>query len=216
MKKLFIVIGPESSCSMKVTQILAFVLGIHKKYNSTPVGFQTSKDEQLAIIHKSIPSGRPEIYYDVDYFKKKYPGYIYVFIFTTRYNVISSLSSSARFDKSIKKTEVLKRQTKIRFFFNHLLEKENFFIFSYETYLLLGDSYLKYFYKSLNIKSNFYPNDFIDVNKKWLKKGNFLKNRIKRIFFTKLGFLISDLILLVVTKNSRLYKFLKNIFLKIY
>ena len=59
-----------------------------------------------------------------------------------------------------------KRNQKARKIMIEIMQKEPFFIWSYESFMFLGEPYLKILYQWLGIKSNYMP-EINDGNKKY-------------------------------------------------
>lgn len=162
LQKTVIVLGPEGSGSKLCARIIAHSLGTCD-FNEWE-GFLWAPNENKThnVLHRSIPSGEKCYIIDIDKIIKEHKNIF--FILTTRDKNISKRSrkyTEEEHQKWIKKNkEIIKRIKK---------SASPYMFFSYETFMLYKEIYLKELYDFLEIDSNFIP-ELIDGNKKYIKE----------------------------------------------
>lgn len=152
-----LVFGPESSGSALITRIVAAHIGIKIG------GYGRSVRINNVIHHISLPMGPNAIYPPVEEMVEEFTHVI----ITTRDTTISQLSKGRRFKKKRRKAEV-ENETAAYLIRRVLLQDINYFIWSYETFILLGDTYLNTLLSWLDLKPTPYEH-ITDQNKKYIK-----------------------------------------------
>lgn len=169
-KKCVFVIGPESSGSKLIAKVSSQALGIAQfgQWN----GSAWSKSETHKVCHRSLPYEKKVKFPDIDAWINKYQqDHDIYFILTTRDITISQASRYQRWKKpqhqSSKESETAK---------NMMISVMNknlpYFIWSYETFMFLGEPYLQTLYEFLDIQSDFCP-ELMDANAGKVKKSPF-------------------------------------------
>lgn len=167
-KKAYIVVGPECSGSVFISQVIAYVVGKDKVYKQHSAEFMNGEvGDDIVVLHCSLPTFNNHVFYDRAYFKKKFVGYDVYYILTTRDHNISATSKIRRFKES--RGEVFKHEKRAREIMGEILINERAFVWSYETMVLLKESYFQKLYDFLDVDSNFFPLDLKDANSKYFK-----------------------------------------------
>lgn len=167
-KRAYIITGPESSGSQFISRVISYVVGKDKRYKSwSGEGFNGQACDDIIVLHKSQPYSSEGKYLSLKDFEYMFKGYKKYFIITTRDKNIIDLSKKRRFCKKDKK------QLEMEFFrsrklLGEIIEKRPCFIWSYETFLYLGQPYLKKLYEFLEVDSDFFPSDVFNGNKKYI------------------------------------------------
>lgn len=200
---IYIVIGPESSGSYLITEIIANALGLadqgQNKYiytTNNPI-----KDSNNALIHVSLPDGRPRKFFESpDEIIKHFLGEVTNYksdnvkiVFTTRDRNAQYLSKKLRFGDSSKEA-ILDIEKASAIMNNLILEnKYPFIIVNYEANILLGNSALLNLYNFIGVPNFQNPINFHDANKEYFKKIYLrnIFNKISRSLVIKLNLLIS-------------------------
>ncbi len=175
----WIIVGPESSGSKFIAKTLGSIYGIPEKWN----GSQFISKNNLLIYHRSCPFNRPKNHSQViiDEIKliQKYSCQLNV-IFTTRDTNISSSRKLARF--GYEKPESLAiDQDEVKILFEFIGNSGlKFFIWNYETMILIGDKYFDLMYDFFNVSSRLHP-EIIDRNKKFLINDAFNNDEYSNI-----------------------------------
>lgn len=173
MKKLILIIGPESSGSTLIAKVCA------KSIMQESDGFFNSGDsfctnENQMVIHKSLPEHLPPIFCDinsmiVNYENKGFEVYV---ILTTRDITISEHSRIKNFlktKKQVKAESAKAKEIMIEILSNH----SKTFIWSYETFMYLGEHYLNKLSAFLDIElENAF--ELRDGNHLTIKNGSFV------------------------------------------
>ncbi len=169
-RNCWIVCGPESSGSSFLAKTLSYAIG-KCSYPGEYSGYAYNNSYicENFVLHRSIPYGRPKhwaenLLHEIDSFKYKFEKVN--FILTTRDRNISTLSKIKRFNENA--NEAQEDFKKASSFFHELTMDLNTYIWSYESMILLGDSYFKRMYKFFNIKSDYIPNIY-DGNEPYIQ-----------------------------------------------
>ena len=174
--KAYIITGPESSGSVFISKIIAYVLKQTKNINDwNGYGYCNNKGpismNDIIIYHISQPSAAAKEYKwftDLHRLKKMFKNYNLHFILCTRYHNISNISKAKKYKKPCKKLK--KDLDRSRNILSEIILKEKYFIWNYETMLYLKNIYFQTLYKFLDTKSTFFPNNLIDGNKPYIKE----------------------------------------------
>jgi hypothetical protein len=179
MKKAYIITGPESSGSVYISKIIAYVLGETKDMNEWGgYGFckkqkidenTINETNDIIILHRSQPYLQHDKYCDLNEFKELFKDYELFFILCTRYHVISNHSKKHRFQRT--EEELVDNYDISKKILTEITKKERFFIWNYETMLYLNESYfdLLYNFLEINTENRYYPTDIFDGNSKYIK-----------------------------------------------
>lgn len=152
-----LVFGPESSGSALITRIV----GLHMGIKIGGYGRAVCLDD--VIEHTSLPCGKKSKFPPVDEMVLEFTHVI----ITTRDTTISQLSKGRRFKKLRMHSEMENRFAAE--FIRKVMEQDvNYFIWSYETFMLLGDPYLNTLLDWLDLKPVPYEH-ITDQNKKYIK-----------------------------------------------
>jgi len=172
MKKLFFIMGLESSGSALVANIIGHVLNVIE-FNQEEWGGKCwggksiIKKESLTLIHRSLPYHRPQKWVDLNDVIREYHDHERFFILTTRDQRITELSKVRRFGGNMKSAaEDSIKAAKI--ITTVLKSQEKSLIWSYETFMLLGLDYLKILYNFIGVSSKYIPK-LRDANPNYLK-----------------------------------------------
>lgn len=166
-KKAYIITGPESSGSVFVSRVIAYVLGKDKFYKQwSGYGLNGKEGDDLLIFHLSQPSRSPPKFYNLSELRELFLGYELYFIVTTRDVNIVKKSKQHRFDRS--ESELEEHQKISRKILSEIIRNEKTFIWNYETQFYLGNSYYELLYEFLQVKTDFFPKDLFDANKKYV------------------------------------------------
>jgi len=167
MKKAFVITGPESSGSVYISKIIAHVVGKSSFGDWPGYGLCGQIGDDIVVLHRSQPFMEWNKYFTLDQFKEMFDGYQIYFICTTRDITISNISKVNRFGRNQQAcAENLQKSRSI--VAEILANQELSIIWSYETFIYLGPAYLEILYRFLNVRSNFYPDNIIDGNTKYL------------------------------------------------
>ena len=173
MKKAYIITGPESSGSVYISKIIAYVLGETKDMNEWGGYGFCKKNEpgnnDIIILHRSQPYLQHDKYCDLNEFKEMFKDYELFFILCTRYHMISNHSKKNRFQRT--EEDLLDNYDISKKILGEITKTEKFFIWNYETMLYLNESYFDLLYNFLEIKTEnrYYPTDIFDGNIKYIK-----------------------------------------------
>lgn len=219
IKKIAIVItGPESSGSMFISRVVAYVMNLDKVYeNWHGSGMLGNIGDDLVILHRSTPWGRPKVFFQLEEYEKLFKDYHIKYIVCSRDQNISFRSKAIRFDRNSK--EIHDDLKNVKQTLDKILDKEAVFIWNYETMILLGPSYFKMLYKFIDAKKIFIPSNIIDGNKKWIKDNSTSNFYFKKMYYlNKLSNIFiyfgKFILLQFLSKDSNAYKFIKKIFIK--
>ncbi|WP_417608711.1 hypothetical protein [Owenweeksia hongkongensis] len=177
-EKCIFVIGPESSGSTFIAKVISTALNGDTGWNGRGFnccnkwdcdrenGFTKSCSEVKHLVcHRSLPFGEISQWPPISEWEDFYDAN---FILCTRDASISSnsvLDRMKRTQKSrnlnlLKSTEIIK---------DIIGSESKSMIWSYETFVLLQEAYLKQLYDFLKIKSDYLPDSIIDANSKYIK-----------------------------------------------
>ncbi|MCH9630554.1 MAG: hypothetical protein S4CHLAM37_05550 [Chlamydiia bacterium] len=162
-KKAYIITGTESSGSMFISRVIAYVLGLSESWEG--YGMLGKPGDQTVVVHRSIPYDSGSFMALNDY-KKLLEDYKFYFIVCTRDMKISCLSAKRRFKRSA--SEVQSHHLKAKEILSEILNKEEAFIWSYETQLLLKEAYYQKLYEFLEVESDYLPPHLFDANDKYI------------------------------------------------
>lgn len=168
--KIVFVIGPESSGSQLIAKIIAHVLNVRKYTDWKGGGWAIAQTENFDnnVVHRSLPDGGLEtLYPDIDEWVNKYNNKEIYFVLTTRDQNIVALSKKRRFNRTNKDCEMNRKKS--REILEYVIANFRYFIWSYETFLYLQESYLKILYNFLGEDSDFHI-ELYDGNKKYIRK----------------------------------------------
>jgi hypothetical protein len=161
-KKCVFIVGPEGSGSKLIAKICSHVMGIHDF--GTWNGSGCSENAINKVVHRSLPYGNPPQYPHIDHWiSSNRTEYQIYFILTTRDIGISELSRHFKYAKSHQQSKdesERARQIMIEILNSH----NNVFIWSYETFMFLKETYLRLLYSFLDVSSDFIP-ELNDANK---------------------------------------------------
>ena len=171
MKKCILIIGPESSGSTLIAKTCAIAIDpdIGGEFNS---GSKFNLGQNL-VIHKSLPEHLPPKFPDIIRIINEHQrnGYKVYIIICTRDITISQYSRVRKFLKPYAQTtEESERAKKI--ILEVIDQHSNHFIWSYESFMFLGKSYLNQLYQFLDLKSDYVPKT-TDGNKIAIEKHGF-------------------------------------------
>jgi len=170
---MVVVIGPESSGSVMVSKIIGNVIGASAYGKWTGYAWSPKAENELrhknnVVLHRSFPNGK-DYYLDVDKLYNKYKNeYDIKFVITTRDKNIVKLSKQKRFGRDDNECKLNNDISKEKI--KNTIDKYDFFIWSYETFLYLEEIYLYQLYEFLNVESDFIPNNIFDGNEKYINK----------------------------------------------
>jgi hypothetical protein len=177
--KCVFVIGPESSGSMLIAKICAHVLGILPYGEWNGVGWCERSDGHR-VCHRSLPFGDPPQYPDIERWIADYSsGYDVYFVLTTRDLSISELSRFERWARPFahsRHESLIAREIMVRV----LSGPQARMLWSYETFMFLGDAYLKELYEFLRIESVFSPR-LLDANAAKVSRPHLVSIVLKRL-----------------------------------
>lgn len=158
-------IGPEGTGSKLIARIISQALGIKGFDEWSGNGWCDSG--QHKICHRSLPYKNPPRYPDIGrWILENKAEYEIVFVVTTRDITLSEMSRTKRFGKS--SMQVHNESETAKFMIKNLINSGNqYYIWSYETFMFLGIDYLKLLYGFLGIESDFCPS-LMDGNRKKL------------------------------------------------
>jgi len=168
--KCVMVIGQHSTGSKLIAKTVAHVLGVadYETWNARRwARSQYTKGNN--VFHLSIPSLREarHFYKGPRVWKKQFANHDLYILIPTRDQTCIDISSFRRW--KISDEERQWRVDRGREMIKELLTSDvKSMVWSYETFLYLGDIYLQTLWSFLGIESNFVP-DLIDGNKKYIK-----------------------------------------------
>lgn len=192
VKKAYIITGAESSGGRFIARVIAYVLGKDKEYKSwNGVGFLEKPRDTLApildvvILHRSQPfgfvrnkkKGKEAKYSPLKLFQEKFREYELNFIITTRDSTIINESRISRHKRNEEKLDV--DHLKVKRILSDIIKNERCFIWNYETQNSLGHVYFQQLYDFLGVKTDFFPPDLFDANRKYYDSENNLRQRRK-------------------------------------
>lgn len=167
-KKVIVVVGPEGTGSKLCAKAIAASVGVCKfeEWNGFVWAPNGTADpvfiNEHAVLHRSVPSGDQHYILDASSLINKHENIF--FVFTTRDKNISKISRG--YTKEEHQKWISENKRLIRVVQEHQVP---YAFFSYESFMLYSDLYLKELYCFLDIDKNFVP-DIIDGNEKYLKE----------------------------------------------
>lgn len=171
IEKVIFITGPESSGSKYIMSIICKAVYQDNSYvHWGSKGLLWRSDGQTLIAHHSQPTLRSPIFRTVHEIKKLLPRCPIYFVIPTRDHNIVAIAKRRRFnaqDQWGEGIEVEHEQIS-REILSEILLNEKAMIWSYETFIYLGDSYLKKLYEFLDIKTHYFPNTIRDENAKYI------------------------------------------------
>ncbi len=176
-KKCIFVIGPESSGSTLLAQIISAALNGDQEWSGRGFnccnkgkcdadnGYMFPHEEvEHLVCHRSMPFLQEAVWPPIEKWKEHYDA---TFVISTRDTTISKLSVVNRFNRSPETVEA--HQERARKDITQLLKEDSkTFLFSYETFMYLGDAYIQELYQFLGIKSDYMPESLRDGNLKYV------------------------------------------------
>ena len=166
-KRAVVILGYESSGSKFVSKVISHSLGKCKNFGDwSGYGFNGTIGDELVILHRSIPFGRPKQWHDEPTeLLTLFDGYSVDFVICTRDLGISQIGRAAIFGGTQEQYQNdSKRATEL---FRKIIRSQNYFIFSFETAVALGQTYFSILFEWLGTHSNFEPEIF-DANAPYL------------------------------------------------
>lgn len=142
---VYIVTGPESTGSTLIAQIIACSLNLtHSLQDWNGRGQIGEMGENFIVLHRSQPS-KTCGFISLSQFEDMFPGYELKFVLCTRDRNVSAASNFSRRGKaSSLQNEEVERALSIM---NDIMSSRHpFYVWSYETFMLLKNSYLKSLY----------------------------------------------------------------------
>lgn len=159
----YLITGLESSCTKIVSKLVALNLGIIDSENEWD-GHESIGDKNSLVVHRSLPHGARAD--DFNFIDEDYAKEFDIVIISTR--DLNSVIKSKRANHQPDLLEVQKENDKgIEVIKNIINTHNNFFIFSYESALLLQETYIKLFLSEVSVphKKNI---EFKNINKKYM------------------------------------------------
>lgn len=169
--KCVIVIGPESSGTLFISRIIVHALGIRNSVAEAKFGnYGSLENDTDRVYHISLPTSPKAVFMDIaeiiEADRKQFKE-VYVVI-CTRDITISEKSRLKRMTFRTSK-DVKLHSEKARIIINGIMENfDNWFLWSYETFMFLQNAYLEKLYKFIGVNGKF---EFLieDGNKKYIK-----------------------------------------------
>lgn len=152
-RKCVFTIGPESSGSMLVARICAHVLGVAPFGQWNGVGW--CDQGRNKVCHRSLPFCIPPRFPDIGkWIADNESDYDIHFVLTTRDITLSEISRVERFNKSFE--QVRSESLRAKEIMSQIIASEQkHLIWSYETFMFLGQPYLSELYRFLEVESDF-------------------------------------------------------------
>lgn len=156
-KRLIVVTGFESSGSVFLAKIVSHVTGKCRDFGDWKgYGWNGAPGDAVVVAHRSLPYNRPRMWLpDLRAELAPYCEYQTSYVICTRDLSISQLSRQRRFGGT--PTQFAHDNATAKAAFADLLDKEDCFIFSYETAVALQEVYYQRFYRWLGVASGFAP-----------------------------------------------------------
>lgn len=172
------IIGPESSGSTLIAKIISTALNGDTGWNGRGFnccntwncdresGFSKpcSKVKHL-VCHRSLPFGENPEWPPIEKWTNMYDA---TFVICTRDATISSKSVLDRMKRTEKDRED-NRNRSTAIIKDILASNSRSIIWSYETFILLKETYLKQLYQFLEIESTYFPDSIVDANSKYIR-----------------------------------------------
>jgi len=167
-KKAYIITGLESTGSVFISQVIAYVVGNDVNYKQwSGYGLNGQIDDDIVVLHRSQPYGRLNFLTREDA-HDLFPNHELYFIICTRDLTIESLSIKRRFNRSEKEISQIIRPTAKKIL-QDIIQNEKYLIWNYETQQFLKETYFQILYDFLEVESDFIPPNLYDANKKYIK-----------------------------------------------
>lgn len=177
MNKCVLVVGPESSGSMLIAKACAHALKIAEFGQWNGVGWVGKDDHKLC--HRSLPYDTPSQFPDIAQWLSDHEAYEVKFILVTRDITMSELSRFQRWGKPFEQSE--RESKRAQQIMKEIMKGDQpYFIWSYETFMFLGESYLKDLYAYLGVESDFMPS-LVDGNRDKVAKIGKLEYATRRL-----------------------------------
>ncbi len=163
-----VVIGPESSGSVFIAQVISFVIGHCRSFGQwTGYGYNGRIGADKLVLHRSIPYMRPKIFPTLLEVLGPLAGYDQIkIVLTSRDRSIMSLSTTRRMGGT--PDEAVADLATAGELFAKLLDRDDVFLWSYESMTLFGAPYFQRLYRFLGVETDFVP-PARDENAKYLK-----------------------------------------------
>ncbi len=176
-RKCVFIIGPESSGSTLIAQIISAALNGDTAWSgrgfnccnspfcdrATDFTKPCSQVEHL-VCHRSLPFGQKPEWPPIKEWQSMYEAY---FVLCTRDSTISALSVKKRFQR--KSEHIAEHQSLAREILTDLLKsKAKSFLWSYETFMFLKEAYLEEIFSFLDLTSDYRPAEIKDANPKYI------------------------------------------------
>lgn len=160
---LALIVGPEGSGSSLVSRIIAHVVGAttFDKWK----GLGNVQGNGWKVMHRSLPSLKRPRFYDIEKMIRKHKTYALHLVLTTRDVTMAQTSAMARFPRT--DAEAKAHTERARDIMAGLMRNHVCLVWSYETFVFLGDAYLERLYAFLGVESDF-PPPLYDANKRRL------------------------------------------------
>ena len=172
-RKIIIITGREGTGSTFISKTL--YNGISNKLDWSGSGLSSDSikekiiinNQEIILFHKTQPCNTVDYFTELGDFKNKYKNDDIYFIITTRYNIITNITNSNRFNR----TELQNQDNskKCKEILGDIIKTEKYFIWNYETMLFLKEVYFETLYKFLELDLNYIPNKIEDGNLKYIK-----------------------------------------------
>lgn len=159
----YLVTGLESSCTKVVSRLIALNLGIIEKENDWD-GHEDINNEYFSVVHKSLPHGARRD--NFGYINESYAQKFDVVVISTR--DINSIIKSKKENHQPDLIEINRENDiGIEVIKNIIDTHSNFFIFSYESALLLQKTYTRLFLSAISVP-HIKDIEFKNINKKYM------------------------------------------------
>lgn len=166
----YIITGPECSGSSFIAQVVAHACGVDNVFQQWDGRGQVGNvGDKVIVLHRSQPYGPECTFINLREIEGVYEGYELRFILTTRDRSISAVSNLRRRNRSAE-LQAHHEQRALMIMREIMASNHRFYIWSYETFMFLRNSYLKLLYDFVDTDTPFYPPDdsIVDANKKYV------------------------------------------------
>jgi|SaaInlStandDraft_6_1057023.scaffolds.fasta_scaffold01242_16 hypothetical protein len=172
-RKIIIITGREGTGSTFLSRTL--YNGITNRFDWSGSGLSSDNinekiifnNQEIILFHRTQPCNTVDYFTELDDLKKKYKNDDIYFIITTRYNIITNITNSNRFNRTdLQNQDNSKKCKKI---IGDIIKKEKYFIWNYETMLFLKEIYFEMLYNFLELELDYIPNKIEDGNLKYIK-----------------------------------------------
>ncbi len=163
-----IVVGPESSGSVFIARVVSYVIGHCQAFGDWDgYGFNDDIGADKLVLHRSVPYDRPRRFpTGAAHLLEPFQGYDDVrIILTSRDKTISTFSKIRRFEGGTKLARM--DFATAHPLFTELLDRDDVFVWNYETMVLFGQPYFNRLYRFLRVQSDFCP-DVVDANNSYV------------------------------------------------